>query len=55
MPSPTSEQPIRWPTKYRRPTATETAGIRRKVHEVANRMREERIKGRPNAWNDLRH
>lgn len=55
MPSPTSEQPIRWPAKYRRPTAAENADIRRKVHEVANRMREERIKGRPTQWTNLRY
>ena len=54
MPSPKQEQAIRWPTTYRRPTPTETAAIRRKVHEVANRMREERIKGRPKQWTDLR-
>lgn len=55
MPSPTPEQAPPWPTKDRRPTPTETATIRRKVHEIADRMREESIKGRPNAWNDLRH
>ena len=50
MPCQTAAQ---WPAKPRRITQAETAEARRKVQEVARRMREERIKGRPNAWTGL--
>lgn len=42
-----------WPAKPRRVTQAENATARKKVQEAANRAREERIKGRPNAWTVL--
>ena len=43
-----------WLAKPRRVTQAENATARKKVQEVANRAREERINGRPNAWTSLK-
>lgn len=46
----TNDSAMSWPAKPRRVTQAENAAARKKVQEAANRAREERIKGRPNAW-----
>lgn len=45
-----SDKVTSWPPKPRQATQAENAAIRKKVQEVADRAREERIKGRPSAW-----
>ena len=43
-----------WSGKRRRITQEETAAVREKVQMTADRARENRIKGRPHIWSDLK-